>query len=99
MDSPAITLAALSLWPKGETMIARQAADTLRRLEKGFPVLCVTGSRQSGKTTLARSTSPDKSYLSLEDPDIARLVENKPLHEKMKSTFELPCTKALAEPE
>ena len=46
-------------------MIARQAADTLKRLEKGFPVLCVTGPRQSGKTTLAKASFPDKPYLSL----------------------------------
>ncbi|HEY9595941.1 MAG TPA: ATP-binding protein [Spirochaetia bacterium] len=59
-------------------MIARQAADTLRRLEKGFPVLCITGPRQSGKTTLARAAFPDKPYLSLEDPDIARLAKEDP---------------------
>ncbi len=59
-------------------MIARQAAKTLKRLEKGFPVLCITGPRQSGKTTLARATFPDKPYLSLEDPDIARLAKEDP---------------------
>ncbi len=59
-------------------MIPRQAADTLRRLAKGFPVLCVTGPRQSGKTTLAKATFPDKPYLSLEDPDIARLAREDP---------------------
>lgn len=59
-------------------MIPRQAVDTLRRLEKGFPVLCITGPRQSGKTTLARATFPNKPYLSLEDPDIARLAREDP---------------------
>jgi hypothetical protein len=59
-------------------MIARQAEDTLKRLEKGFPVLCVTGPRQSGKTTLAKATFPDMPYLSLEDPDIARLAREDP---------------------
>jgi Predicted ATPase (AAA+ superfamily) len=59
-------------------MIARQAADTLKRLKKGFPVLCITGPRQSGKTTLAKATFPDKPYLSLEDPDIARLAREDP---------------------
>lgn len=59
-------------------MIARQATDTLLRLAKGFPVLCITGPRQSGKTTLAQATFPDKPYLSLEDPDIARLAREDP---------------------
>jgi uncharacterized protein len=59
-------------------MIARQAADTLRRLVKGFPVLCITGPRQSGKTTLVKATFPNKPYLSLEDPDIARLARDDP---------------------
>ena len=60
-------------------MIARQAAEALNRLTKGFTVLCVTGPRQSGKTTLAKATFPDKPYLSLEDPDIARLAKEDPL--------------------
>jgi len=59
-------------------MIPRHASNTLKRLEKGFPVLCVTGPRQSGKTTLVRETFPDKPYLSLEDPDIARLAKEDP---------------------
>jgi len=59
-------------------MIPRQAADTLKNLEKGFPVLCITGPRQSGKTTLAKACFPDKPYLSLEDPDIARLAREDP---------------------
>ena len=36
-------------------MIPRQAAITLQRLAQGFPVLAVTGPRQSGKTTLAQA--------------------------------------------
>jgi len=40
--------------------------------------VCVTGPRQSGKTTLARATFGDKPYLSLEDPDIARLASDDP---------------------
>lgn len=59
-------------------MIPRQAAGTLKRLQKGFPVLCITGPRQSGKTTLAKACFPDKPYLSLEDPDIARLARDDP---------------------
>lgn len=50
-------------------MIPRSAATTLRRLARGFPVLVVTGPRQSGKTTLVRDTFPRKPFVSLEDPD------------------------------
>ena len=59
-------------------MIPRTAASALQRLARGFPVLCITGPRQSGKTTLARASFPDKPYLSLDDPDIARLAREDP---------------------
>lgn len=49
-------------------MIERQIAPTLKRLAKAFPVLAITGPRQSGKTTLARHLFPGKPYISLEDP-------------------------------
>lgn len=50
-------------------MIPRTAASTLTRLAKGFPVIALTGPRQSGKTTLAKSVFKDKPYVSLENPD------------------------------
>jgi len=43
--------------------------DVLRKFAAGYPVLSVTGPRQSGKTTLVRATFPEKPYVSLEDPD------------------------------
>jgi predicted AAA+ superfamily ATPase len=50
-------------------MIPRHAAQTLARLAKSFPVLTVTGPRQSGKTTLVRASFPGLPYVSLEDPE------------------------------
>lgn len=50
-------------------MIPRAAAGTLRRFARGYPILAITGPRQSGKTTLARATFPRKRYVSLEDPN------------------------------
>ncbi len=47
---------------------ARDLSATLVRLGSQFPVIGLTGPRQSGKTTLARLTFPDKPYVSLEDP-------------------------------
>lgn len=59
-------------------MIGRNAHATLLRLAQGFPVVAITGPRQSGKTTLAKSAFPDKPYLSLEDPDIRAIAEADP---------------------
>ena len=50
-------------------MYARDAANTLARLARGFPIVAIAGPRQSGKTTLARAQFPDKPYVSLENPD------------------------------
>lgn len=50
-------------------MIQRAATHYIRKLAKGWPVVAVTGPRQSGKTTLVRAVFPAKSYVSLEDPD------------------------------
>ncbi len=50
-------------------MIRRLAATKLQNLCKGFPIVAITGPRQSGKTTLARASFPDYEYFSLEDLD------------------------------
>jgi predicted AAA+ superfamily ATPase len=59
-------------------MIHRTSQKTLLRLAKGFPVVAITGPRQSGKTTLARMTFPKKPYLSLEDVDVRDAAESDP---------------------
>ena len=41
-------------------------------LARGFPVLTITGPRQSGKSTLCRIAFPEKPYANLESPDIRR---------------------------
>ena len=59
-------------------MYPRQARATLERLARGFPVLALTGPRQSGKTTLARATFPDKPYVTLENPEEREFAEQDP---------------------
>lgn len=49
-------------------MIRRHASPRLLRLLEGFPVVTVTGPRQSGKTTLVRNLLASKPYVSLEAP-------------------------------
>lgn len=48
--------------------IPRHLAAVLRPAAAKFPVVSVTGPRQSGKTTLLRRHFPDYAYVSLEDP-------------------------------
>jgi predicted AAA+ superfamily ATPase len=50
-------------------LVERNAAGVLKQLAKAYPVVALTGPRQSGKTTLVRQVFADKPYASLEDPD------------------------------
>jgi len=50
-------------------LIPRAAAPLLAEIRAGYPVITLTGPRQSGKTTLARTAFADKPYVSLETPD------------------------------
>lgn len=59
-------------------MIERVIAARLRALFQSFPVVAVTGPRQSGKTTLVRELFPMLPYLSLEDPDTRMLATEDP---------------------
>lgn len=59
-------------------MYSRSAKDRLLRLAQGFPVVVITGPRQSGKTTLARAAFPGHDYISLEDPDARERVLDDP---------------------
>lgn len=59
-------------------MIPRTAEQTIRSLLEGFPIVTITGPRQSGKSTLARVIFADKPYVSLEDPDIRLAARDDP---------------------
>jgi len=59
-------------------MLNRQLSPTLERLARSFPVIAITGPRQSGKTTLARALFVDKPYVSLEDPIERAFAEEDP---------------------
>lgn len=64
--------------PYAVRMLKRAAATALRRLARYYPLVALTGPRQSGKTTLARATFPRKPYVSLEDLDVREFAERDP---------------------
>jgi len=51
-------------------MIKREIVSFLREIASEFPVVCVMGPRQCGKTTLVRSHFEGYAYLNLEDPAV-----------------------------
>lgn len=59
-------------------MIKRAISGTILDMASKFPVVTLTGPRQSGKSTLLKSCFADYKYVSLEDPDIRQLAENDP---------------------
>lgn len=59
-------------------MIPRHAAPRILRLLQGFPIVAVTGPRQSGKTTLVRTLLPAKPYVSLEAPAQREFARSSP---------------------
>lgn len=59
-------------------MIPRTLTSTLLRQAATFPVVTLTGPRQSGKTTLCRAAFPDLTYVSLEPPDTRRYAREDP---------------------
>jgi uncharacterized protein len=63
---------------RAPALFQRSAHQRLLRLARGFPVVVITGPRQSGKTTLAQQALPGHAYVSLEDPDVRLRVAADP---------------------
>ena len=56
----------------------RDIKPALSELANSFPIISITGPRQSGKTTLAQQQFPDKPYFNLEDPSQRAQIEDNP---------------------
>lgn len=59
-------------------LVHREVVSAIRLMVDKFPVIALTGPRQSGKTTLLRTMFSDYRYVSLEDPDTRSFAENDP---------------------
>lgn len=59
-------------------MVKRILTDKIKVLLTKYPVVTLTGPRQSGKSTLLKNTFTDYKYVSLEDPDMRNFAANDP---------------------
>ena len=59
-------------------MIFRESSHVLKKLAKGFPIVSVTGPRQSGKSTLVKEVFPEKKYVSFENSSLRKQAEEDP---------------------
>ncbi len=58
-------------------MLRRHLTEALKAAAASYPVVTLTGPRQSGKTTLVQALFADHRYVSLEAPDVrARAIED-----------------------
>lgn len=58
--------------------IPRALTEVVLRNAETYPVISITGPRQSGKTTFVRHVFPEKDYVSLEDLDFRLSAERDP---------------------
>lgn len=59
--------------------IERRITRKIEKLRNQFPILAITGPRQSGKTTLLRKLFEDYQYVTLEDPNVRQFAESDPV--------------------
>lgn len=60
-------------------LIPRRLPNHIKTLGTFFPIISVTGPRQSGKTTLLKEMYPDYKYVSLENPNVRLAAQEDPI--------------------
>jgi len=60
-------------------IITRKLSSHLQEMLRKFPVISLTGPRQSGKTTLLKSVFPNYQYFNLERIDLRELILTDPI--------------------
>lgn len=63
----------------GNSMIPRDLTSHVQRLASWFPVVSVTGPRQSGKSTIVKHAFPEYAYVNLEDPQLRKAANDDPV--------------------
>ena len=59
-------------------MVNRLLTEKIKELLTKYPIVTLTGPRQSGKSTLLKNTFTDYNYVSLEDPDVRLFATEDP---------------------
>ncbi len=59
-------------------IIKRELSQAIKKLAGVYPIISLTGPRQSGKTTLVKTLFPNYDYINLENPDDRAFAEEDP---------------------
>src|SRR5262249_61764749 len=68
--------------------VERDISPKIQSLAQSFPVIVLTGARQTGKTTLLQKLFADYTYVSLDIPSTASLASHSP--EEFLSRYPAP---------
>lgn len=60
-------------------MLPRDITNEVKDALESYPVVTITGPRQSGKTTLSKFIAPTKPYYNLEQPNTRELIKDDPV--------------------
>ncbi len=59
-------------------IVNREIEQPVKKLKDKYPIIAVTGPRQSGKTTLLKNIFKEYDYVNLENPDMREFAETDP---------------------
>ena len=68
----------LTVYQQDMRIFERQISDTIKRELSKYPIVALTGPRQSGKSTLIKHLFTEYTYISLENQDLRHYAEEDP---------------------